>query len=99
MLTLNPYIISITVLISVGLLSSCNNSSLLLEERVSQVEDKLSDEAVLMRVNQTTTRDKCTSCGCKADLINCTCSTQKQRDCLSKKGQQSLIIKQLQAIE
>jgi hypothetical protein len=44
-------------------------------------------ETFVMRLNQTTTRDRCTACGCKANLINCNCSTQKQRACLTKKAQ------------
>lgn len=58
--------------------TSCDSS-----ERVN-VDYQPTEESVVAMIKQsaTTTRNICTSCGCKADLINCSCPTQKRLDCV-----------------
>ncbi|MBR9920666.1 MAG: hypothetical protein GYB31_07480 [Bacteroidetes bacterium] len=57
---------------------SCEDSTEL------NVDFQPTDEETVSMVTQsaTTTRDVCTSCGCKADLINCSCATQKKLKCV-----------------
>lgn len=91
----------VVIFVSLGLLTSCTNDFSQLEERVSQIEEKQSVETVLMRLNQTTTDDICTACGCsiKKGSLNCSCTLQSQYDCLKRKGKKRLWVEPFKAAQ